>query len=138
MALDYGEKRTGVAVCDEMHIVVSSRPVIATDEHLVERIIKQVELDRVQVLVVGVPEHHDGRMTPIIEKILAFVEVLRQRQPLPVFTFDEAFSTRDARSVMVASGMKRKKRQTKGVKDQVAAAVILQRVLDELQYGTSA
>lgn len=136
MALDYGERRTGVAVCDELHIVVSSRPVIETNDTLIDNLVRQIESDRIQAVIVGVPEYHDGRITPIIEKILMFVQELRQRQPLPVITYDEAFSTRDARSVMIASGMKKKKRQTKGVKDQVAAAVILQRVLDELQFGT--
>lgn len=135
MALDYGEKRTGVAVCDELHIVVSSRPIIETDDRLVERLSQQIHTDRIQAVIVGVPEHHDGRLTPIIEKILAFVSVLREQMSIPVLTYDEAFSTRDARAVMVASGMKKKKRQTKGVKDQVAAAIILQRVLDEMQYG---
>ncbi len=131
MALDYGERRTGVAVCDEMHIVVSSRPVLETDDTIIERVLQLAERERVEVIIVGVPMYHDGRVTPIITAIESFVERLRQASSIPVVTADEAFSTRDARSIMVASGMKKKKRQTKGIKDQVAAAVILQRVLDE-------
>lgn len=131
MALDYGERRTGVAVCDEMHILVSSRPVLETNESIIQQVLLAVERERIEVLIVGVPMYHDGRVTPIIAAIERFVECLRETSPIPVVTADEAFSTKDARSIMVASGMKKKKRQTKGIKDQVAAAVILQRVLDE-------
>jgi putative Holliday junction resolvase len=131
MALDYGERRTGVAVCDEMHIVVSSRPILETNELLIHNVLQQAGNDRVDVIVVGVPVHHDERITPIIQSITEFITSLAASTSIPVFAVDEAFSTRDARAIMVASGMKKKKRQTKGVKDQVAAAVILQRVLDE-------
>jgi len=135
MAIDYGERRAGIAVCDNMHIVVSSRPVIESDENLIEHILQQAAADRIEVIIVGVPEHHDGRITPIIEAIFAFIGNLMEQTNIPVVTADEAFSTRDARAIMVSSGMKKKKRQAKGVKDQVAAAVILQRVIDELSTG---
>lgn len=131
MALDYGERRTGVAVCDEMHIVVSSRPVLETNEKLIESVLQQAHRDRIEMIIVGVPLYHDGRITPIIQSILDFVQNLKVASDIPIVTADEAFSTRDARSIMISTGMKKKKRQTKGVKDQVAAAVILQRVLDE-------
>ena len=136
MALDYGQSRTGVAVCDQMHIVVSSRPVLATDEHLIANLLRQADSDRIDVIIVGVPEHHDGRVTPIIEAIYEFVAALTASTDLMIVTADEAFSTKDARAIMVSAGMKKKKRQTKGVKDQVAAAVILQRVLDEMSVRT--
>lgn len=136
MALDYGQSRTGVAVCDQMHIVVSSRPVLATDEHLIANVLRQADSDRIDVIIVGVPEHHDGRVTPIIEAIYEFVAALTASTDLMIVTADEAFSTKDARAIMVSAGMKKKKRQTKGVKDQVAAAVILQRVLDEMSVRT--
>lgn len=136
MALDYGQSRTGVAVCDQMHIVVSSRPVLATDEHLIANVLRQADSDRIDVIIVGVPEHHDGRVTPIIEAIYEFFAALTASTDLMIVTADEAFSTKDARAIMVSAGMKKKKRQTKGVKDQVAAAVILQRVLDEMSVRT--
>jgi putative Holliday junction resolvase len=114
-----------------MHIVVSSRPILETNELLIHNVLQQAGNDRVDVIVVGVPVHHDERITPIIQSITEFITSLAASTSIPVFAVDEAFSTRDARAIMVASGMKKKKRQTKGVKDQVAAAVILQRVLDE-------
>ncbi len=132
-ALDVGMKRIGVAVCDEMHIVVSTRPVIDNTPMAMDVLRDRLASDRIDVLIIGVPRHHDERITPIIEAIQQFIERVRQSVSLPVFEADEAFSTKEARSIMVASGVKKKKRQTKGVKDQMAAAVILRDVLEEVR-----
>lgn len=132
-ALDYGMRRIGMAVCDEMHIVVSTRAVVENTPDVIDRLLQQFASDRTEVVIVGVPRHHDGRITPIIETIERFVTELRIHTSLPVFEADEAFSTKEARSIMVATGVKKKKRQTKGVKDQVAAAVILRDVIEEVR-----
>lgn len=132
-ALDVGMKRIGVAICDEMHVVVSTRPVIDNTPTVIEVLRDRLAADRIDVLIIGVPRHHDERITPIIEAIQHFIEHVRQSVALPVFEADEAFSTKEARSIMVASGVKKRKRQTKGVKDQVAAAVILRDVLEEVR-----
>ena len=122
-----------MAVCDEMHIVVSTRAVVENTPDVIDRLLQQFASDRTEVGIVGVPRHHDGRITPIIETIERFVTELRIHTSLPVFEADEAFSTKEARSIMVATGVKKKKRQTKGVKDQVAAAVILRDVIEEVR-----
>lgn len=132
-ALDVGMKRIGVAVCDEMHIVVSTRPVIENTPLAIDVLRERCVTDRIDVLIIGVPRLHDDRVTPIIEAIQQFIERVRQALPLPVFEADEAFSTKEARSIMVSSGVKKKKRQTKGVKDQMAAAVILRDVVEEVR-----
>lgn len=136
LALDYGERRIGVAVCDSMHIVVSTRPVIDNTPDVLEKVVDCCTKDQIEVIIVGVPRHHDDRSTQIIERILEFVTQLRQHTSLPVFEADEAFSTKEARQIMIASGTKKKKRQTKGVKDQVAAAVILRDVIEEIRSNT--
>ncbi len=122
-----------MAVCDEMHIVVSTRPVVENTPDVIDRLLQHFALDRTEVVIVGVPRHHDGRVTPIIETIERFVTELRVHTSIPVFEADEAFSTKEARLIMVATGVKKKKRQTKGVKDQVAAAVILRDVIEEVR-----
>ncbi|HLP27242.1 MAG TPA: Holliday junction resolvase RuvX [Candidatus Didemnitutus sp.] len=135
-AIDFGMRRIGVAVCDEMHIVVSTRPVVDNTLGVMDRLVQQFALDRTEVVLVGVPRHHDDRTTPIIETIERFVTELRLHTSLPVFEVDEAFSTKEARSIMVATGVKKKKRQTKGVKDQMAAAVILRDAIQEVRSIT--
>lgn len=132
-ALDVGMKRIGVAVCDEMHIVVSTRPIIENTPTAIEELQQRCATDRIDALIIGVPRLHDDRVTPIIEAIQQFIERVRQAVSLSVYEADEAFSTKEARSIMVSSGVKKKKRQTKGVKDQMAAAVILRDVLEEIR-----
>jgi putative Holliday junction resolvase len=132
-ALDVGTKRIGVAVCDEMHILVSTRPVIANDDHVLETLRRRLADDRIEALVIGVPRLHDDRTTPIIAFIEAFVTKVRAEVSIPVFEADEAFSTQEARALMISGGTKKKKRQTKGVKDQMAAAVILRDVIEEVR-----
>lgn len=132
-ALDVGLKRIGVAVCDEMHIVISTRPVIENTPLAIDELRERCRVDRIDVLIIGVPRHHDERITPIIEAIQHFIERVRLALQLPVLEADEAFSTKEARSIMISSGVKKKKRQTKGVKDQMAAAVILRDVLEEVR-----
>lgn len=131
MALDFGKARIGVAVCDEMHIVVSTRPVITNDETVWEQLQERVSRDQIQIVAVGVPRRVDDQTTEIIADIERFIEELRQRIRLPVIEVDEAFSTQRALEVMRSTGMRKKKRSTKGTKDQLAAAVILQDLIDE-------
>lgn len=132
MALDYGQRRIGVAVCDEMHILVSTRTVLENGSSVVAELLERLQRERTDVLVIGVPQHHDDRTTPIIQEIMGFIERVRLACPLPVYTVDEAFSTKEARQRMVRSGMKQKQRRAKGVKDQFAAAIILETLLNEV------
>lgn len=133
MALDYGKRRIGVAVCDEYHILVSTRPVIDNTSTVVADIEKLLMRERTEVLLVGVPRLHDERSTQIIQEIEQFIVSLRAAVSIPVHEIDEAFSTKQARQVMIQSGMKKKRRQTKGIKDQVAAAVMLESTLEEIR-----
>lgn len=129
--LDYGDARIGVAVCDEMHIVVATRPVITNVAETVWLDLqKRLHDDRIDVVLVGVPWLDDGRQTPIITRILSFVEELETRVGMPVYTIDESFSTKKAFDVMRTSGMKKNQRETKGKKDEVAAAVMLRDYLE--------
>lgn len=131
MALDYGDARIGVAVCDELHIVVSTRPVIQNDEHVWTSITRRLSDDRIDMIVVGVPRRHDDTTSPIIERCEQFIVELRTRVGVDVIETDEAFSTQRAHEIMRSGGMSKKRRQQKGVKDQVAAAVILRDFLQE-------
>lgn len=132
-AIDYGERRIGIAVCDELHIVVSTRPVILNDATMWKTLLDRLESDRIDVVLVGVPRKHDDTSSPIIERILGFIDELREKTTRPVFDVDEAFSTQHAKAFMLSGGMKKKKRQEKGQKDAIAAAIILRDFLAELR-----
>lgn len=133
MALDFGMRRIGVAVCDELHILVSTRPVLDNTPQVLEILCRLVDRERCDALLIGVPRHHDDRTTPIIEAAEAFIGLVRSAVTIPVYEVDEAFSTQQARARMIGSGVKQKRRRQKGVKDQFAAAVILETVLEELR-----
>jgi putative holliday junction resolvase len=132
MALDYGDARIGVAVCDELHIVVSTRPVIPNDAKVWDAIARRITDDRIDVVIVGVPRRVDDTPSPIIERCEAFILALRERTHIPVIETDEAFSTQRAHEAMRASGMSKKRRQQNGTKDAFAAAVILKDFLQEI------
>lgn len=130
-ALDYGEARIGVAVCDELHIVVSTRPVINNDASMWDVLMQRLNADRIDIVLVGVPRKHDDTTTPIIEKIEQFIAELRSRTDRPVYDVDEAFSTQRAHQHMRSVGTSKKRRSTKGTKDQIAAAIILQDTIND-------
>ncbi len=131
MALDYGRARIGVAVCDPLHIVISTRPVIENRGSAETVVAERIAAERADIVLVGVPLLHDGRVTDIIAEIQAFVVRLRATVAVPVIEVDEAFTTAAARGIMLASGMSKKRRATKGRKDVVAAAVMLRDFLEE-------
>ncbi len=136
-ALDVGTKRIGYATCDEYHVAVTPRLFFdATKEDLYERIGKQLDNDGIDVLVVGMPLSHNDEMTAMAKLIASFIEGLRIVLSIPIIEFDESYSTREAFVTMAVTKKAKKKRQEKGQKDMVAAAVILRNFLDDLQRNT--
>lgn len=130
-AFDYGLKRIGFAVCDELHITVTPRGVFDNDERLWGTINEALGGNRVEAVVIGIPYRHDNTVSPMMEAAHDFAIEFGSRIYLPVYLYDEAFSSRKAQALMVAGGMKKKKRRQKGSTDRVAAAVILREFLDE-------
>lgn len=130
-AFDYGLKRIGFAVCDELHITVTPRAVIQNDSRLWENVFDMLQRYKVEAVVIGVPYRHDNTSSPMIEATQEFAQDFESRISLPVYLYDEAFSSRKAAALMMAGGMPKKKRRQKGATDRVAAAVILREFLDE-------
>jgi putative Holliday junction resolvase len=130
LALDVGEARTGMALSDPLGILASPCGTIQVksareDAEAVARAAKEHEAVRI---VVGVPLNKEGGIGPQAEKVLAFVDVLRETTNIEVVTIDERFSTAAAHRAMSHTGLSTKKR--KGVIDQAAAQQILQLYLD--------
>lgn len=130
MALDVGDVRTGVALTDPLqliaspHCVVQEKSLAATLETLA-RIIQDYEP---VMIVAGIPLNQHGERGPQAEKVLRFLEQLRQRVTVEIVTLDERFSTAEAQRSLLAADMRRDKR--KQVIDKVAAAHILQVYLE--------
>ncbi len=132
-ALDYGQKRIGFAVAEELHIVASPRGFFLNDASLQQELEKAFARERLGALLVGMPFQHDNSETPIMKEIRAFVEGLRGSLAIPVYMVDEAYSSREAMRTMIQSGKKKRHRAEKGHTDEVAAALILREFLQELE-----
>lgn len=132
-ALDYGQKRIGFAVAEELHIVASPRGFFLNDASLPQELGKAFERERLGALIVGMPFQHDNSETPIMQEIRAFVDRLRSSFVIPVYVVDEAYSSREAMRTMIQSGKKKRHRSEKGRTDEIAAALILREFLQELE-----
>ncbi len=130
LGVDFGLARVGLAVSDPERVIASPVKAAATDEALVH--IKSLVAERgVTEIVVGVPLHMDGSMSPMGEDALAFVGQLRAVVDIPVFTTDERLSTVEAeRALNEVDSPSQRRHRVKGRVDSAAAAIILQTYLD--------
>lgn len=129
LGIDYGTVKVGLALSDELKMLASPYKVIPSNAQLAEEIARVVIENNVDTIVMGMP-YYDGAETGTTVKVRAFTERLRSMVSVPIYFWDESFSTRFARSRMVDAGLKKKKRQARGTTDTWAAAIILQEYLD--------
>lgn len=131
VAIDYGTKRTGIAVTDPAQIIASPLDTVVTHElmHFLDSYFKAEE---VELLVVGFPRKMDNSESDSMKQIRYFVEAFRKRfAAIPVEWMDERFTSKLAMEAMVTGGMKRSDRRIKGNIDKVSAAIILQSYLEQ-------
>ncbi|MEC5394803.1 Holliday junction resolvase RuvX [Bergeyella sp. RCAD1439] len=135
MAIDYGKKRTGLAVTDDFQIVASGLDTVETERLMpfLERYFSQNVVDEV---VVGLPVDLRGKASEVEASILTFIERFRSVFPLvPVHRYDERFTSKMASFFISQSGKGKKARQDKGLIDKVSATLILQSYLEQKQRG---
>lgn len=130
LAIDYGMKRTGLAVTDPLRIIATALETVESTQ-LIPFLKKYFEKEPVDELVVGWPKslrNEDNEMTPVVRQL---VEVLKKTFPeKPVFLVDERFTSVIAQHAMIAGGMKKKDRQVKGNVDRISATLILQSYME--------
>lgn len=129
LAIDYGRKRTGIAVTDPMRIIATALETVDS-EKLMKFLTAYFQREPVDQLVVGMPKslsNEDTDMTPHVRRL---VEQLNKLFPdKPVALIDERFTSSIALDAMVAGGMKKKDRRVKGNVDKISATLILQSYL---------
>ena len=132
LAIDYGDRRIGLAVSDESAAICGEAFTIEEwdMENAARRIAGEARLRRAWTLVLGLPKNMDGTEGPRAEKSRAFAELLRRESGLPVVLWDERRSSVEAHNILRANG-KREKKHKKTV-DAVAAALILEGYLGSL------
>ena len=131
LSIDYGKKRTGIAVTDPLKIIASGLTTVATDEvfDFLEGYVKE---EVVEAFVVGLPLYPDGNPAQLADEIDRFVEELRKRfSEIDVYRQDERYTSNDAKKIILQSGAKKQKRRDKALVDKIAAALILEQFMEE-------
>lgn len=130
LCLDYGGKRTGIAVTDPLQIIATPLDTVETSK-LIDFLKKYLTSEDVETLVVGQPTRHDGSFSPIEEDILKFITQFQSAFPqIQIARINEMYSSKDAMQALIASGVPMMKRRDKKLLDKTAAALILQEYLN--------
>ena len=134
LAIDYGEKRLGLAISDPNQII--SKPlktIILSDSQYIYNELEKIISDyEIQKLIIGLPLCMDGKKTQQTSKVEAFKEDLQNKISIPVILFDERLSSVSAKKSLISQGIKTGHNKSKI--DQTAAAIFLQHYLDTLNY----
>lgn len=129
LALDYGIKRIGIAVSDELQIIASGLTTVKTPEIFIF-LEKYLQKETVDLFLIGEPKQMNNLPSESEKFILPFVEKLKNKfSKIPVKRIDERFTSKMAFQTMIDSGLKKKQRQNKALIDEISATIILQSYL---------
>ena len=129
LAIDYGKKRTGIAVTDDLQIIASGLTTVKTKE-LLSFLSNYTSKETVETFVIGYPKQMNNKDSESESLILPFITKLKNKFPnIPVVREDERFTSKMAFQTMLDSGMSKKKRQDKALIDEISATIILQSYL---------
>lgn len=132
LCIDYGAKRTGIAVTDPLKIIASALTTVATNE-LFSFLKKYLAQEPVELILIGAPVSLDDSATHATPLVQAAIRRLQKEFPqIPVQTVDERYTSKLASRAMIEMGMKKKDRRQKGNIDQIAATLMLQEYLQHL------
>ncbi|MCW1736169.1 Holliday junction resolvase RuvX [Anaerorudis cellulosivorans] len=126
LAIDYGKKRTGIAVSDPLQIIANGLTTVKTSE-IFDFLSDYLQKEEVSAIVVGLPKQMSGEMSENMQRVEVFVNKLKQIfSSVPIEYFDERFSSKMAHQAMIDGGLKKKDRQNKALVDEISATIILQ------------
>src|SRR5690606_8878 len=129
LAIDYGTKRTGIAVTDELQIIASGLTTVET-KNLFSFLEKYLKEENVEGFVVGIPKRLDTSDSHSTQDVLKFIDTLKAKfSNIPVAEVDERFTSKMAFQTMIDSGLSKKQRQNKALVDEISATIILQSYL---------
>lgn len=134
LAIDYGRKRTGLAVTDPMQIIASGLTTVSTHE-LADFIQNYVSREKVDRIIIGHPRQMNYEDSENMKNIIPFMNRLKKLLPdMPVELVDERFTSVLAHQAMLTGGLKKKDRQNKALVDEISATIILQSYLESKKY----
>jgi putative Holliday junction resolvase len=131
IALDFGLKRTGIAVSDDLKMIASGLQTVETPK-LMDFLKDYLSKNEVDSMVIGQPMHVDGQLMALERNILWLIEDLQKEfSDIKILRIDERFSSKMASQAISQSHLKRKQKQSKGLIDKVSATLILQDYLNQ-------
>jgi putative Holliday junction resolvase len=137
MAIDYGRKRSGVAVTDSLQLIAGGLDTVPSNE-LLQYITRYTQREAVEGIVIGLPKQLNNENSENMKRVETFAAHLKQTLPnIPVDYCDERFTSLLAQRAMLDGGLKKKKRQNKALVDQVSAVIILQSYLESKKNKTT-
>lgn len=129
LAFDYGEKRTGIAITDELQLIASGLTTVETKK-IFSFLTEYLKNETVELFIVGEPKQMNNLASESEAMIAVFVTKLSQTFPkIPIKRIDERFTSKMAFQSMIDSGLKKKQRQNKELIDEISATLILQSYL---------
>tara|TARA_B100000767_G_scaffold123804_1_gene117984 strand:+ start:2543 stop:2956 length:414 start_codon:yes stop_codon:yes gene_type:complete len=133
LAIDYGKKKTGIAITDSLNIIASPLTTVETS-NLNSFLKKIIDKEQIVKVIVGDPKNLDNTLTDISLEVDTFINNLKKIfQKIEVIRIDERFTSKMAKQAILFSGVNKKRRQNKTLVDQVSATIILQSYLAQLQ-----
>ena len=129
IAIDYGKKRTGIAVSDTLQMIANGLTTVPTHELLAK--------EPVERILVGLPKQMNNEASENMKRIEPCVRSLQKRLPdMPVEYVDERFTSVLAHRTMLEAGLKKKDRQNKALVDEISATIILQTYLENRRFSS--
>jgi putative Holliday junction resolvase len=133
MAIDFGLKRTGLAVTDPLQIIATGLTTIESSR-LIPFLKDYFKKEPVELMLIGEPKNLDDSDTHATPLVRAIVERLQKEFPaIPLKLVDERYTSKMASRAMIEMGMKKKKRQNKALVDEIAATILLQEYLERFK-----
>ena len=130
LAIDYGRKRTGIAVSDPLQIIASGLTTVPTHQ-LMDFLLNYIKQEQVECIIIGHPKQLNNEDSENMKNIVPFINRLKKILPdMPVQLGDERFTSVLAHQTMLAGGLKKKDRQNKALVDEISATIILQSYLE--------
>ena len=130
LSIDYGKKRTGIAVTDPLQIIAGGLATVSTSE-LYDFLVSYIGREPVERIVIGEPRQSDGSPSENFARVEQFVNRWRKSQPsVPIEFYDERFTSVLAHRAMIDGGLRKKDRQNKALVDEISATILLQDYLE--------
>lgn len=135
LSIDYGKRRTGLAVTDPLKLIAGGLCTVETPQ-LMSFLADYIQREEVERIVIGLPTQTNGQPSENQARVREFTGRLKKAYPtLPVEFWDERFTSVMAHQTMIESGISRKRRQDKALVDEISATIILQSYMESTHFN---